>query len=220
MRVLGAIVEDFVRAVQVVSSVDSKIEPAYVEALMPEFRAQTIIDMYNGTRFMAANRLLASQWFQNIEINKLTADQEETADYAVFRLGSHPIMLDEDTNGLTFVGNKNSTRSFKQARSHEHLVQIRNKGYLDGREMWYLMDGSNLLIYGNKAIKKIFVKLIAADPVAVSGFNPDTDNYPVPETMIPYMREIAVAKLLGRLEQTVPDVVGDENNQKRGGLIK
>lgn len=193
-----------------ISGSDSRFSTNYIEtSIVPEVRAECIIDSFNGSRTKGGNKLLDRGFWQAITLTKSSSLQNTDANFIYFEIGTTPIYLDDRNIGL-YIGNLDSTSNMTQARSLAHLNVLQAKGYRDNGEYYTLPYGTGIRVYGNKALKRIYAEVIAQNPAAVAGFNADTNDYPLPASLMDYFIERCKTRLL--LEIQRPASVLDTDN--------
>lgn len=200
-----------------ISSSDSRFSPEYLEWLVPQLTSKVIAEAYTGTRTKKATRMIDPACYMHLEVTKLTADQDSDNHFTYFRVGSAPVVFDESTNGL-ILQNRNATGTFKQVKSLGQITMLQNKGMLDSSTLYYLAWGTGFRIYGSKAIKTVFPSIVPQNALEVTAnlastgaaFNPDSDPYPFPETLMGDLTNEVKARLL--LQKQMPASVLDDEN--------
>lgn len=194
-----------------ISSSDSRFNSRYLRWLVPQLTSKVIVDSYTGTRTKKATKLIDpdSYYIFPNGVTKVAADQSTDNQYTVFELGASPVVFDDSTNGL-ILQNRNATGTFVQAKSLGHLQMLQAKGYRDGSTLYYLALGTQVRIYGSKAIKTIFPALIPNNVLDITGFDSDNDRFPFPERLMGDLSMEVKQRLL--IQKQVPSSVIDDES--------
>lgn len=211
--ILEKITSQCIRAAQAgLNNADSRFEMYAVEDLVVETSRWIILQMYNGSQQVGGNQLIPSELYisANLTYNKDIQDPE--ADFIIFPTPG-VVRLNEHSNGFTYVGKKNSAKSFSQVKSWEHASILSTLGeiYPNGGE-YFLHDGQNLVVFGNSQLKSLNVKVIPADARQWDSFDEYTMDWPVPGDMIPMLIDQVALRLLARASQQTPNTINDGND--------
>jgi len=79
-------------------------------------------------------------------------------------------------------------------------------------ETGYLRRGSNLLV-DNTSVNDVMVEALCTNPYKLPTFNPDYDEYPVDEALIPQLNEALYQVYFSKIAQVKPDVKPDSTQQ-------
>jgi hypothetical protein len=214
MATLAQIASDIKKSMEgSISGSDSRFTNSYIEYLVPQLRSECIVESFNGSRTRAGNKFLDPSLYQAVTLTKDPDLQNTSANFLYFEIGSSPVILDNRTNGL-YLGNLDATSSFTQVRTLGELNILQNKGYRQGLgEYYYMAYGTGVRLYGNKALRTIYCEIIAENPASVTGFNSDTDEYPIAEDMMSLLIEKAKARLLLQVQRPA-DIIDNESVNK------
>lgn len=202
------LVDELIRSVNAATNTSNgRWDSEYVEALLPQLRAEAIIISYNGSRSQAANKTISGQWLQTIDLTIASNEQDNASEYLVVDIPS-TIRINDKTDGLVYVGNAEQAITFKRAYTKTEVAYLKQRGFLKGKEVVYIYTGNKLEIYGNKILKGMQVQGIFTNPLEISGFNWYTDEYPVDEATIAIMKDLFIQR--ARMEMGIPqDTVAD-----------
>jgi len=171
-----------------VNTSDGKYDPEYVEALVPQLREDSIKLDYFGSRTRAATRRLDYSWSQSTTVTKDTT-QTSGAGYITFSL-PRPIAIGKNLNGLVYVGQDLNSVEFTQFLNRSDVANMKVRGYFNGDNIGYIWEGGKLIVFGNNMLETVNVRGIFSIPQDVSGFNIETDDYPVSESLILTMTDL------------------------------
>lgn len=192
---LREITDQILRSVQGgVSKDDSKFSRPAIQALVPKWRAEAILRIYNGSREIRANKFLSPFLYMQEE---LTFDLRLQVPGAQFRLfqGAAPLQLDDQANGCVFVGDQKSGNNFIQLKSPAYFDIARDAGLISPKEVYYSITGDMWKVWGNTQISTLYRDFIPADPLDISGFDQEADEYPVSQDVLALMMRIAAMEL-------------------------
>jgi hypothetical protein len=184
---------------------DSQYDQEYIEALIDQYREHTFITTYNGSRELAANPTVDGMWLLNITLQYDPVAQDANANYVKF-LCPDVIRINKDINGFQSVGNQGV--KFSQILFAD---DINSTLLLDNENAYFFHDGTWLRIYNNLDIKEVPILAIFRKPLSVPGFNPELQEYPMPDGLIPLMIELMKKRELNQESQTPVDNRPDEN---------
>lgn len=202
------LVDELIRSVNAATNTSNgRWDSEYVEALLPQLRAEAIIISYNGSRSQAANKTISGQWLQTIDLTIASNEQDNASEYLVVDIPS-TIRINDKTDGLVYVGNAEQAIAFKRAYTKTEVASLKQRGFLKGKEVVYIYTGNKLEIYGNKVLKGFQIQGIFTNPLEVGNFNWYTDEYPVDEATIAIMKDLFIQR--ARMEMGIPqDTVAD-----------
>jgi hypothetical protein len=202
------IIDELIRSVNAATNTSNgKWDSEYVEALLPQLRAEAIIISYNGSRTQAANKTITGQWLQTLDFAISASEQDKNAEYLVIDIPS-TIRINDKTDGLVYVGNTNEAITFKRAYTKTEVAYLKQRGFLRGKEIVYVYTGNKLEIYGNKILKSFQIQGIFTNPLEIAGFNWYTDEYPIDEATLAIMKDLFIQRArmeMGLAQDTVAD---------------
>jgi len=170
------------------NGIDNKYAPEYVETLIPALRNDAIILDYYGGRTRAASRRLDYALYQTMDI-AVNEVSNNTSDFVTFTL-PRTIGVGRLVDGLVYVGQVDESIEFSRMLNRSDISMARTRGLLNGDNIAYIWSQGNLEVYGNNALSEIQVKGIFSDPTQVSGFNIETDDYPVSDSLVNLMTDL------------------------------
>lgn len=202
------IIDELIRSVNAATNTSNgKWDSEYVEALLPQLRAEAIIISYNGSRTQAANKTITGQWLQTLDFAISASEQDKNAEYLVIDIPS-TIRINDKTDGLVYVGNANEAITFKRAYTKTEVAYLKQRGFLRGKEIVYVYTSNKLEIYGNKILKSFQIQGIFTNPLEIAGFNWYTDEYPIDEATLAIMKDLFIQRArmeMGLAQDTVAD---------------
>jgi|SanBayMetagenome_1026888.scaffolds.fasta_scaffold01691_4 hypothetical protein len=202
------IIDELIRSVNAATNTSNgKWDSEYVEALLPQLRAEAIILSYNGSRTQAANKTISGQWLQTLEFTIVQSEQNKDAEYLVIDVPS-TVRINDKTDGLVYVGNAEEAITFKRAFTKTEVAYLKQRGFLRGKEIVYIYTGDKLEIYGNKILKGFQIQGIFTNPTEIAGFNWYNSEYPVDESTIAIMKDLFIQRArmeMGLAQDTVAD---------------
>lgn len=187
--ILREIADTLIRSVSGgTNGVDNKYEPRYVEALVPQLREQALKIVYFGDKNTGASRRIDYAYVQNITV-QVDTNLDTDLDYITFDCPK-PITVGRMVDGLLYVGKKNSATSFSKMLNREDIAQAQARGMFNGAVIAYIWENGKLEVYGNKMLKELNIRAAFSDPSQVSGFDVDTDEYPITESLLLIMTDL------------------------------
>jgi hypothetical protein len=210
--ILRNIVDTLIRAVSGgENGIDNKYSPTYVQALVPQLRNEAIILDYYGSRSRAASRRLDYACFQTIDANVNTP--VEGRDYVTFTVPK-TIGVGRLTDGLVYVGQQYQSIEFSRLLNRSDVAMMKARGLLNGDNIAYIWSQGNIEVYGNNALGEIQVRGIFTDPMEVSGFNVETDDYPISENLLLLMTDLFKANQNVNIQLPADNVLDGKSNAK------
>jgi hypothetical protein len=197
-----------------VNTIDSKYEPEYVEALLPQLREQAIKLDFFGSRDRAATRRLDYALTQSTNVTK-NVTQNTSYDYITFTLPK-PIALGYQNDGLVYVGQEDNSVSFSKFMNREDVANAKMRGMLNGEQIGYIHEGTKLLIFGNNMLSEVNVRGIFYDPLVVPEFNWQTDDYPVTESILSLMVELFKSSQNVNINKPADNILDNADTTSRG----
>jgi hypothetical protein len=83
--------------------------------------------------------------------------------------------------------------------------------YANGGEH-FLDEGDRLIIFGNKSLKRLKIRAVFESPEDVPGFDVYTNDYPIPEDLIPQLIIMVRDRFLAQQQAQVPDLTQSGND--------
>lgn len=215
----AVVIDELIRSVQgAVNTANGRFDSEYVQALLPQLRAEAIVISYNGSRSQAANRTIAGQWLQTIKVTIPSNQQGNSNEFLQVEI-PRIIRINDRTDGLVYVGNDDTAVNFSRAYTKTEVADLKKRGFLKGKEIVYIYTGNNLEIYGNKILKDLEIQGVFSDPTEISGFNWYESDYPVDEYTLAIMKDLFMQR--ARIEMGVPvDTVADGQDTMSVNPIK
>lgn len=193
---LDQIVDQVIRKVSSgINSDDSKFNRRALEAQVPQWRCSAILISYNGSRDKAANKLLHPDLFQQETLLYNSQIQVAGADYIIFP-GAMPLSLNARVNGCVFVGEKLHGIPFIQLKGPNYFNMVNDAGLIEKDKVYYELSAGIFKVWNNKELKKLFKNFIAADPMEVAGYDPETMPYPISPDIFDIMLKLAMQDLM------------------------
>jgi hypothetical protein len=169
---------------------DSKYDPLYVESIIPQLWGRAVRIDYNGDARRQPSRRLNYAWSLNFQPTFNEAIQVEGADYLLFEC-PRPMLISRFIDGLVYVGERLKTASWTKFTSREDVAAAYARNFFrNGQDIGYFHNGTYLEVYGNKNLRLIDIRIIPSNPNDLSTFDPDTDDFPVDDTIIDIMIEL------------------------------
>ncbi len=199
----------------------SKYEMSFVKYLIPELRAQAIVLDYNGSRTRAASKKLTGDCAQGFTIPIVASAQVAGVEYLLATC-PRPVRVKDGVTGIIYAGSSLVPQNFSQLYNRNEVGIYRERNMLgaNSRSIAYFHNGTQLEIYGNKALTSVDMIEICADPTEVSGFNQDTDTYPISMDLIPLMAELFVQNVGRYTMQKAGDEIFDQAETDERRAIK
>ena len=203
------VVDECLRAVNgAVSGLGSKWDAEYIDFLLPQVRSEAISESYNGSRMRAANKTISGDWVQNLDITIPLNNQIAQAKYLRVEVPD-VVRINNHTNGAIFVGDPNDAFNFTQAFTKAEVSDLLARGFGQGGEIIFLINGKYWELYGNKSLKSFTVSGIFQQPLDVAGFNPYTDKYPIDVQTMSIIKDLFIMKAKAEMA-VVGDLISDD----------
>lgn len=189
--ILREITDQIIRSVEGGASTDdSKFSRRAVEALVPKWRSAAIIISYNGDRQTGSNTLLNAALYQSLDIAIDNSIQVSAAKFTLFECPK-VVQINSQMNGFVFVGDLNTATQFTQIKSPAQYANAKAADLIDNAKVYYYQVSDTMYVRGNTLLKSFHIDGIFQDPTVVSGFNVETDEYPVSEDILGIMLKLA-----------------------------
>jgi hypothetical protein len=213
--ILREIADTLIRSVSGgTNGLDNKYEPEYVEGLIPALRSEAMLISYYGNRSRAASRRIDYAWYQEmtIEVNKV---DNNTKDYITFT-APKTVSLGRLVDGFVYVGQVDSSVEFSRMLNRSDIAMTKARGMLNGESIAYIWQAPNLEVYGNNALEEINVRGVFADPMEVTGFNPEVNDYPITEDLLLIMTDLFKANQNINIQKPSDQVLDGAQTQEKG----
>jgi hypothetical protein len=193
---LSEIIDQIIRKVSFgVDTDDSKFNRRALEAQVPQWRSQAILISYNGSRDRAANKFLHSDLYQQESLTYNSQAQTTGADFIIFE-GAAPLSLNSRANGCVFVGEHKTGTAFTQLKGPNYYNMAKDAGLLEPGKVYYEITSGTFKVWGNLQLRRMYKNFIAADPMEVIDFDPETDKYPVSPDIFDILLKLAAQDLM------------------------
>jgi hypothetical protein len=183
-----------------VSTDDDKISNRAIEGEFPKWKQKATLIAWNGTRpiaelpsGVAGHKILKPDNYLPTDLSFDASIQDADAPYVIFEV-EPAINLDSITSGFMFCGDKLTGQSFIQLRDPKDYWTYSLAGNITSEDVYFFASGKRMQVWPN-TIRDIHLNYLPVDPMNVSDFNPETDNYPVGEDVWAIMKAIAVYEL-------------------------
>lgn len=208
---LKGIVEEIQRALGGnVAGADSKFTGDYMFQLIDEYSAAAISLSYTGSRTLGANKNIGAKTWLEFPLTLNPSLQVSGACYVVFEC-PEMIMINSDKSGFNFVGDQKNLTQFSEVRQPSEFASLMTIDNLEG--IYYNASGSTLRVIGDRDINQAYVigRPIKPLELAVTYYNPLTDEYPLPDDLIPLMIQLMKQGEFQQEAATPQDNIADNN---------
>jgi hypothetical protein len=202
-----------------VNSPDTKYEMEYIEALVPQLREEAMQMEYNGSKEQAANGRVEYGWLNPQFTVPVDASlQDPDLDFLIFAL-PRPVAINKSIDGIIYLGEKNKSKSFKKMTSREDVSNAMERGFFtNGKDIGYIWQMPYVEVYGNKSLKEINVRMIAADPTQCPGFDVDNDEYPITASLLLTMTNLFKALMNVNIQKPADNITDSVDTTSRAVL--
>ena len=159
----------------------------YVFQKIDEYSAKAISLSYTGAKTLGANTNINSKTWLEFPLTLDPGLQEDGACYVAFRC-PEMIMIDANRTGFSFVGDKKTMRAFSEIQDPSTFASLTTVfDDLDG--IYFNMSKGIMRILGGRDINQAWVigRPVSPRTLATAYYNPETDEYPLPDDLIPLM---------------------------------
>ena len=220
------VVDELVRAVNSgYNSSDKKVDDNYIFEMLPQWRAQMMILTYNGGKIpnsntiIKGNSIIPASWLQEKKYTNLTKNyKSDGITIKYLSVDSSPIVsLNSQRDGMTYCGASDESYQFFTARSLGEVQTLTGLG-LSAKKPVVLVTSNERRIYGNPLLKEFTEISVFADPFYANPvFNYNTDKFPVAESDLALMKEIAIAAMRTEF-RTIKDTTADGGQIEQAAL--
>jgi len=159
----------------------------YVFQKIDEYSAKAISLSYTGSKALGANANINSKTWLEFPLTLDPGLQEEGACYVAFRC-PEMVMINTDRTGFSFVGDKLTMKAFSEIQDPSTFAALATVfDELDG--IYFCMSKGIMKVLGGRDITQVWVIGRPINPMSLSTtyYNPETDEYPLPDDLIPLM---------------------------------
>lgn len=194
---------------------DMKWDIPYVQALLDSVREQAIKISYNGSRTIAAQKVIQTDWVQTHTYTNFTKVEPKNEPTYLTTKALSAISIDQYNSGAIYIGTEGGTYQFKEAGSRGEIATWYALGvFKTGKVVGVLRTGEVIEVHGNSSLKSLTEDAAYQKPSLVSGWNYNTSQYPINEGMIPLIKDLFLQQV--RLELMIPkDTVVDRVETKK-----
>lgn len=197
---------------------DNKFEREYLYQKIDEYSAQAIALSYNGGKLpnsdtvFAANKNIGAKTWLEFPLTLNPSLQDSGACYVKFEC-PEMIMINTDKSGFNFVGDKLKMKQWSEVREPSEFASLTTIENLEG--IYYNQTGDIIRVTGDRDINQAWVigRPIKPTQLALTYYNPVTDEYPLPDDLIPMMIQIMKAREFQQEVMTPQDLIVDNNNK-------
>lgn len=196
-----------------VISDENRLDIPYIRIVLNTFRNQIIRDFYKQ------NKRINPQCYQKYW-PEFSADLQDVPKVVKFTC-PEVISMDSNSDGFRYIGTIDCSIEFRRIRTRSMLSTI-NKHQLmstnNGTYTGVLYDGSaNVLeVYGNPEIEELLIEGLFSNPHDIPTFNPEKDQYPLNDDLIPFLEEM-IFKAQTSVEASTPEDYRNQNSQTLTG---
>jgi hypothetical protein len=193
-----------------VISDENRFSSGYLVSLMNTARAQILRDVYQKN-----NKRLNPVAYQK-HYPVFSHDLQESSTFVKFEC-PEVITLDSNSDGLRYIGTIDCTTAFRRIWTRSMLSTINKHEVMSVANNRYtaaLYDGAAQMVevYGNPEIEELLIEAVFMTPTEVPTWNPDKDNYPFPDDLVPMLEEY-IFKNITSIEAAVEPEVRNQYNQ-------
>lgn len=131
--------------------------------------------------------------------------------YVLFDLPS-VILVDDLIDGIVYIGGVDGMSEYRRIHNQTQLSQISKHSLVapsQYRMYAYTRPDNKVEIHGNNAIQSVLIQAAFAQPTRVTGFNLDTDRYPVNDAIMSRIKSLGLQVELKQEYQSPEDRLQD-----------
>lgn len=184
---------------------DSRYDMNFMEDIVNQARATVAMDFYK--KYGRINPIFTQQYFP-----EFVATMQEATCFVQFAMPSF-ISLDNETDGMFYLGSKEGNCNFRKAANRADLASRNQHRYLKNliRPRYIFSDG-NVEIYSSTILKECRADAIFTTPSDIPTWNKLTDNYPFDMALMPQLKDVIFNELGKELQQ--PAVIKNQSESK------
>jgi len=179
---------------------DSKVAELRLEAEMPKWRQEALFLIWNGSRptglfptGLASNHFLHPDNYQAETVTLDPTIQVAGADFLLWDC-EPAIALSETANGNQFLGDRLTGQTFYPLKSPGSYWTMKQCELISIDKIYY--NHTELMkTWGNLELKSFDRDFLATDPMNVTGFDPEINNYPMGPDVWAIIYKMALAQL-------------------------
>lgn len=195
----------------------SKWDGAYVLELLPQIKAEAQSISYNGSRAKGRNASVHPMWLMIYDATIIGNQQDSSWEYVVAQIPNF-IRINENTDGLVYCGGANIAVNFHRQQTVSEISDLKNRGFLKGKEICYVVIGSETRFYGNKALKSFQAHIVPASPFDIPTYKPLQHDYPVDPDTIAIMKDLFIQRAMREAGMVTDKVLTGEPTNEQGAL--
>lgn len=181
---------------------ENRLDFDYMLNLTNTARAQMGRDMFQK------NKRLNPQWYQQYwpVFEKDLQDDEIVVRFFCPEVFS----LDDNNDGFRYIGTIDCATAFSRIKNRGELATMNRHKVMKtliGVQTGILYNGSaqQLEVYGNSELEELLVEALFADPREVPTYNNISDNYPIPDDLLPMLDQYVLKAATQMEAMTKPD---------------
>jgi hypothetical protein len=217
MKLLG-IVEEIQRAFGGGKApADSKFNDRdYLFQKIDEYSALAIALNYNGGKIpnsdtvFKGNQHIGAKTWMKFPLTLNPSIQDAGACYVNFDC-PEMIMINSEKSGFSFVGDQLTMTQFSEMLDPTAFASLTRVKNIEG--IYFNQVGDILRVIGDRDVNQAYVigRPIKPTQLAVTYYNPLTDEYPLPDDLIPMMIQIMKSREFQQEAATPQDNIADNN---------
>jgi hypothetical protein len=213
---LQEITDSLIRAASAAKNpIGAKFEMPYVEALVPQLRADSILIAYNGSKERGGTKHIAGEWQQQVNVTIDPNIQDPHADFLIAAIPK-PLRISTAVDGLIYFGQKLSTQNWYKAFTRSEIANLYERGFLnDDSNIAYYLNGTNVEIYGDKFLTDFTIVGVFADPLSIASFNQYSSDYPISEDLYSIMEALFLSRMRVAIGQAADNIFDDAETDER-----
>lgn len=193
------------------STADNKFNDSdYMFQKIDEYSAAAISLSYTGSKNLGANKNISPKTWMEFPLTLNPSLQITGACYVVFEC-PEMIMISSDKTGFNFVGDQKTLTQFSEVRQPSEFASLMTIDNLEG--IYYNASGGTIKVIGDRDINQLYVigRPITPIKLSVTYYNPLTDEYPLPDDLIPLMIQLMKQGEFQQEAMTPQDNIADNN---------
>jgi hypothetical protein len=184
-----------------VSTDDSKIANLAIQAEFPKWRQQALFYVWNGTRAtpafpsgIAGNKFLNAKNYYPATLTYDADIQITGAEFILFSI-EPPMNLAPDANGCMFCGDRKTGQTFTPLKTPNSYNVVQGSGSFQPNMVYYNITGNLMKVWGNTQLRTVDLDYLPVDPLNISTFDQEIDDYPISEDVWAILKALAVYEL-------------------------